>query len=613
MGFFGMRRFFLICAVLLVGGAAAFGYTNVLENADSRTITNGWDAAGDMIVGDTTPSNTLIIAAGGSLTNVDAYVGAQAGASDNTATVSGANAEWINTGTLQVGAAGNSNNSVSVSDGGTVTASNLVVFADNAFNLNTNGNLGISGAFNAGQSGFNWNDGGHLSVGGRLWGLPVTNLNNADTTIFDGENKKLTLTGESALWNHSGNHLVVGLEGSGNQLVVTNGGTVQNADAYVGYADTANGNEVVVTGTNSLWANSGTLTVGSTNNVGNSVAVADGGKISAAGLTVNNNNTFNLNAGGNLDISGDFNAGQGGFNWVDDGLLSVGGSLTGMTELDGTDKSLIIDGGSWTTNSDLTIGLDGSGNSLTIQGGGVVSNANAYVGRNAGADSNMVMVTGANSVWANSGTLNVGSADTNAGNMVTVENSGTIAVAGLVIEADNEFNLNSGGTLAISGAFDADPEGLFNWGNDSTLEVGGILDGFTRLDGNEKTLVLDGGSIAIPSDWLEVGYAGSDNTLKALAGATIQSQNGWIGAAKGSDGNSVTIMGTNSSWYVGNQLLVGVLGSGNELIIENHGLVTNASAWVGFGANSNNVTVSGGGSEWLNGALFIGAVATNIT
>jgi len=658
-----MRRFFLICVALLAGGTAAFGYTNILENETSQTITNGWDAAGDMTVGGSTSNNTLTIVAGGSLTNINAFVGAQAGASDNTATVSGAGAEWINTGTLQVGAAGNSNNTVSVSGGGTISATGLTVYTNNAFNLNADGTLEIGGFFNAGQDGFNWNDGGHLSVGGQLWGLPVTNLNNAATTIFDGENKKLTLNGGDALWNNGTNNLIVGLEGSGNQLIVTNGGSVKNADAYVGYGDTANSNSVVVTGTNSLWSNTGTLTVGSTNNAGNSVMVADGGKISAAGLTVNSNNTFNLNTDGNLDISGNFNAGQGGFNWNNGGHLSVGGDLAGIDGLYGTNQLLTIDGGTWTTNTDLTIGLNSSGNYLTIQGGGVVSNVNAYigfaatansnnvevadsswintgdlyvgnagshntldimndavvsnanafVGQNVGADSNTVTVTGPNSLWVSTGTLDVGAVG-NSGNAVTVTNSGRISVDGLTVAAGNDFNLDRDGELAVSGIFNAGQAG-FNWGDGGHLIVQSNLTGLLSMDDADQKLTIDGGYMTNSAGEFYIGWNFSNNRVAVTNGALVEMNSIYLGYNQGSDSNVLLVSGTNSMVNTDDALMVGRDGGQNRVEIGSMGRVTNGVSHVGYGrlSTNNSVAVSGEGATWINGTLNVGWYTNSIS
>ncbi len=635
-----MKNYFAIFTALLVSGATAFGYTNVLENVDSQTITNGWDAGNVMIVGDTTSSNTLTIAGGGSLTNINAFVGAQVGASNNTATVSGAGAEWINTGTLQVGASGNSNNTVSVSSGGTVVATSLMVSTNNNFNLNADGNLEIGGNFDAGQSGFNWNDGGSLSVGGKFSGLAVTNLNDADTTIYEGEDKKLTLNGGS--WNHGTNNLIIGLEGSGNQLIVTNGGSVTNSDAYVGYSDSANSNSVSVMGTNSDWAVNGTLMVGSTNNMGNSVTVADGGKISAAGLTVNGTNTFNLNTDGNLEISAGFDAGQNGFNWNDGGALSIDGNLSGISEITGSGKTLTLNGGTWTNEtSAFTIGTTGSVNSLTIQSGGVVSNANAYVGQNAGADSNSVMVTGSGSSWVNAGGLEVGSAATNSGNRVTVADGGTIVASNLTVHAGNRFDLDRAGTLKVTGDFNTIQDGKFNWNSGGHLSLSnGNLSGFTQIVGSDKTLTLEDGawlsggsdlvigaeqfdnnnavtgSVSAAGQSLYVGKRGSGNSLTVLKDGTIESDMGYIGDVATAKNNRVTVSGTNSVWNNTADLYVGYHGASNQLFIEDTGRVNSKKGFIGFeaGANGNEVIVSGTNSLWnLSENLYVGSRGQNNT
>ncbi len=114
-----MKRILMIFTALLASGVAGFGYTNVLENSASQTITNGWDAAGDMVVGGITSNNVLTISSGGSLTNLNGYVGQQATALNNTATVAGLGSRWHNSGSLNIGGAG-SNSVLRVEDSGSV-------------------------------------------------------------------------------------------------------------------------------------------------------------------------------------------------------------------------------------------------------------------------------------------------------------------------------------------------------------------------------------------------------------------------------------------------------------------------------------------------------------
>ncbi len=169
-----MRRFLIRCAALLAGGAAAFGdYTNVLENGMSQTITNAWDAVGDMIVGDTTSSNALIIVSGGSLTNINAFIGKQAGASNNTATVGGSNALWHVSGSLAIGSGG-SNCTLAVNDSGTVFVGQDLLVQNNATlglaslgSIQVDGNMGISDSVVSGSGIIQFGTGANtLSISG---------------------------------------------------------------------------------------------------------------------------------------------------------------------------------------------------------------------------------------------------------------------------------------------------------------------------------------------------------------------------------------------------------------------------------------------------------------
>ena len=72
--------------------------------------------------------------------------------------------------------------------------------------------------------------------------------------------------------------LSVGVSGASNSLVISNGGTVQNDVGTIGDNSTASNNWVLVTGTNSLWKNSGDLLVGHAG-AGNSLTKAGAGTL----------------------------------------------------------------------------------------------------------------------------------------------------------------------------------------------------------------------------------------------------------------------------------------------------------------------------------------------
>ncbi len=644
-----MRQFFMVCAALLISGAAAFGYTNILENGTNQTITSGWDAEGDMFVGDTTSSNTLYILGGGSLTNDNAYVGASSNAFNNTATVSDPNAEWISTGTLQVGAAGNSNNAVSVSSGGTIIASNLVIHAGNDFNLKNNGTLALTNGFDVSVDGFNWNAGGTLSVGGALTGMATTN----EGTILSGE-KTLVLDGG---FMNTADNLIVGYESSDNAFAITNGATVGNASGYIGWGSNSANNAVLVSDAGSAWTNSGNLYVGvygdatnlMTAGTGNSLtatneawvfvggvdtnltAMGSGGitvaggaemvvgesaSVLADGVYIDAAGTFNLD--GTLRVTGDFDAGQAGFDWRDGSTLTVNRKLTLNDDLGGTNKTLNVDGGSWNRGGDLQI--NGTGNTLAIlNGGGVTNDAGYVIGSN-----NTVVVSGSGSEWLNNGTLNI----TNSGNSVTVGSGGKVTADSLNVTDGNDFHLNNGGMLAMTDDFNLSVHSNLNWNASGHLSVGGLLEGMaieTNLPtadaeylGGSKVLTLEGNGRWLADDNnLIVGLNNDLNRLSITNGGSVDNADGYIGWGETGDFNSV-VVASGGAWtnhggglYVGKWLDANTnlvdAGNGNSLTVQSDG-------WVFVGEGRTNGPSGGLVVSSTNGAeLVVGGKGSSVT
>src|SRR5438128_76308 len=65
-------------------------------------------------------------------------------------------------------------------------------------------------------------------------------------------NNESLVTGTGSFWSNRSD-LVVGDSGSGNRLVISNGGLVGNNYGYLGFAATSSSNEAVVTGSGSFW------------------------------------------------------------------------------------------------------------------------------------------------------------------------------------------------------------------------------------------------------------------------------------------------------------------------------------------------------------------------
>src|SRR5439155_27305428 len=103
-----------------------------------------------------------------------------------------------------------------------------------------------------------------------------------------------TVSGSGSLWSN-GLELVVGELGFANRLEVNNGGRVLNSNAFVGRSLFRPSNTVVVTGTGSLWSNRADLSLGGSGS-GNLLVVSNGGWV------VNSNAQVGASSLGNLAL-----------------------------------------------------------------------------------------------------------------------------------------------------------------------------------------------------------------------------------------------------------------------------------------------------------------------
>jgi fibronectin-binding autotransporter adhesin len=179
--------------------------------------------AQDLIVGSNSSGVTTNFTSG---TNAyfETFVGYDPGADSNALRVFNTDTLLTNSGGLAVGLYGSGNNLV-VADGGTVA--------------------GLIG----------------------MIGIASTSSNNSVLVI-----------GAGSLWTNS--NLYVGLGGSGNSLVISGEGTVANESSVIADEPTSSNNSVLVTGAGSLWTNS-YLYAGRMGS-GNSLVISDGGTVASA-------------------------------------------------------------------------------------------------------------------------------------------------------------------------------------------------------------------------------------------------------------------------------------------------------------------------------------------
>lgn len=194
----------------------------------------------------------------------------------------------------------------------------------------------------------------------------------------------------------------MGLSGSGNQLTVSNGAAVINANGWIGVNSGANNNSVLVTGSGSIWTNNGNFYI--VTGSGNSLTISNGGAV-----------------------------------------VVTGGSVV---ESSAANTTLLVTGSNTVWRNTGVLNLYGTAMQLTISAGGQVFNT---AGEVRGGDA--VNVAGSGSVWNNSGNLLVGSGS---GNSLTITNGGAVLVGGNATLGKLTYLNNSitvaGGSLAVTNA-----------------------------------------------------------------------------------------------------------------------------------------------------------------
>ena len=582
-----------------------------------------WTINSDLYVGNS-GTGTLLISAGGSVSNSDINIGATIGESAGSAgevTVTGAGSSWTNTGDLFVGDSGSG--TLVISAGGFVTNGDINIGATIGNNSGANGTVTVTG------TGSSWTDGGDLFVGnsgtGTLFisaGGSVSNSqNNIGASIGQnaGSNGMVTVTGTGSMWTDNGD-LFVGDSGTGT-LLISAGGSVSNNDISIGATIGQNAGAagtVTVTGTGSSWTNAGDLFVGDS---GTGTLI-----ISAGGIVTDNQNFIGATIGNNTKAAGTVTVTGSGSSWTDNGDLYVGDYGTGtlLISAGGTVASFASNigatigenagatgtvtvtgtGSSWTGNGNLIVGDYGAGTLLISTSGSVNASGIAMIGNYAGA-SGTVTVTGIGSTWIDSGDLYVGDSGT-----------GTLLVSAGGAVTNNENNIGatigesagSTGTVTVTGTGSSwtDNGDLFvgDYGTGTmVISAGGSVTdtennvgaAIGQIAGSTGTVKVTGsGSTWTNNGDIVVGNSGT-GTLLISAGGYVSNNNGSIGLSGGT--GIVTVTGSNSTWFNSANISIGgtVPGEGAGLLS-----ITNGGQVVGQGQTT----------VWTTGTLAFGENAT---
>ena len=450
-----------------------------------------WSNRNNLTIGNLGAGNQLIISNGGLVANKFGYVGGSSSASNNSALVSGSSSVWSNQFDLYVGFLNGASNRLVIEAGGLVSCDN--------------GYIGESGG---------------------------------------ASNNVALVTGPGSLWSNR-TRLVVGLNGTvANRLTVSNGAVVWTGDLSSGGGVGGRSNQVLVTGSGSVWTNQSFWSVGGSGNrvdVNNSGGLADTDGTLGGGFG-STNNTFMLAGSSSVwNNSGDLKVGDGGdantFIASNGATVLSSNALIGASSSLGNNNFALLTGAGtlWSNQNNFTVGNFGTGNRLVVSNGATVfTGGNVVLGANNGADTNSVLVRGAGTRWLSGGALSTLIVGSN-GSFNTM----TISSGALVTDREGTVGLwgfgggGSNNTLFVTG------EGTY-WSNANSVSVGGVSSTGNRLDIGNLALVEDdygsvGGSTGFNNDvvvhdvgatWnnhseLTVGYAGSGNRLTVTNGGSV--------------------------------------------------------------------------------------------
>jgi T5SS/PEP-CTERM-associated repeat protein len=436
------------------------------------------------------------------------------------------------------------------------------VFITNSGTKTVTIDAGTSGSFPGSMTVTN------LTVSGRGSATNTLFLNSAGTgvpltvlTDFTLSSNSLVAVNNSAVQVYSG--LNVGASGSNNRLVITNGGRV-----FVGGSTVIGG----VPGFNdSLWlSDSGSSLISTSANftvrnsaAGAAITVAKGARLLAGNLYIGNSATAN----GNLVLVTD-----AGSAWTNFGTLSVGGSSSGA--------QFIVSNSATAYSANVTIGDP--------------------VGQ-----SHSGLVTGSNSLWLSSGSVQVGFGGSN--------DSLTIAAGGALIVTNNAHSasviLNHSSLVLGPGTFTYDHLWLTN--NSSVTASASLV--IAPVSGTTSSVTLASSTYSTSSNLVVAPASNSVANVSVSNGAVVMVASTF---GLGNDGTTNTGAGignatiTDGSLAAASMILGSSVGGLGTLNLQSNCVVTVNSNITLLSAATNTpstITVSAGCSlNASNGTIAIG-------
>ena len=409
-------------------------------------------SSNNVVVGDSTTGNSMVISGGGQVQNfVSGIIGSQAGASSNSVTVNGSGSRWRSDSNMIVGENG-SGNSLVVSSGGAV----LTGIVSNSTVVGYNAGSSSNSVLVTGSGSTFTNNGVTVGYSGSGNSLVIANggsMQGIDSDTVIGYNS--TSAGNSLQVTGAGSTLVggkieVGSGGSGNSLLISSGGYVTSNSGEIGANAGSSSNNVLVTGSGSTWEATFGVQVGSSG--AGVLTVADGGL-----MLVDPTEDSSFTIGKYAGSSGTLNIGRYGTN-DEAGTVSTPkiafGAGTGTINFNQTNSTTL----SGAISGNGTVNQLGSG-TTTLTGD------NTYTGTTTVAGGTLVVATGT-SISGSTTTVGLGAQLTVNGAAGVVSVNGTLSGSGAV----GAVTLNSGGTLAVGNSPGLLTAASASWNGGSTFQ-----------------------------------------------------------------------------------------------------------------------------------------------
>jgi T5SS/PEP-CTERM-associated repeat protein len=603
---------------VLSDGTGALGYATGSSN--NTALVSGssslWKNATNLFVGFLGTGNQLLVTNGGRVFDQAGTLG-YTNASASVALISGASSVWSNTQFLYVGYSGSANQLI-VTNGGSVWSGAGYVGANSFGSNNVASIIGTGSVWTAtnalyvGDIGSSntlaISGGGKASAPGAYLGVDVSSSNNLISVIGAGSTFSNTFD------------FFLGLDGSNNQLIVSNGAYAGNNSGFIGFTNSSAGNTALIGGSGSPWTNKTDLYVGYLGSF-NQMVVTNGGHVfSGVGyigwFNTASNNTASITGSGSLwSATNDIYVGYVGS--FDELVIANGGAVSALESRIGfnpvsTNSTALVtgSGSTWSNQVGTIVGFGAVGSQLIISNGATVFDTVGIVGETNQSSRNTATVTGSGSVWINTNALYVGFlassnelvlANGGAANapstylaFASASSNNLLAVTGNGTTLSNTFNTYVG--------FGGSSNELFIANGATAWDQVGIV-GYTNSSIRNVAWVQGPGAVWSNGQFLAVGYNGTLNQLVVSNGGAVFSGDGYLASfTSSSASNTATITGSGSAWSTTNALYIGYLGSSNQVSIDNGGATYAFSTYLGFSATSSNniVIVSGSGSLFSN-------------